>query len=85
MIQIVYNVFRVYELIILARVILSWVNVGPGNPIVIWIYRLTEPLLAPIRQILPTARIGLDLSPLVLILLLELLKRLLLQFLLSMY
>lgn len=71
--------FRIYEIIILARVIISWIQVDPYHPIVIWIYRLTEPVLEPIRRIIPFERIGIDLSPLVVLLLLGLLKRLLVQ------
>ena len=58
-----------YIWIIIARAILSWVNPDPYNPIVRFLYRATEPLLRPIRHRLPMA-MGLDLSPIVLILVL---------------
>lgn len=58
-----------YIWIIIARAILSWVNPDPFNPIVRFLYRATEPLLRPIRHRLPIA-MGLDLSPVVLILVL---------------
>ena len=72
-------IFRIYEFIVLARVIISWVHVDPYNPVVMWIYRLTEPLLDPIRRLVPPGRTGLDFSPLILLLLLELLERFLLR------
>jgi YggT family protein len=58
-----------YALIVLifARIILSWVNIG-SYEIRDMIFRLTEPLLAPIRRILP-ATAGLDLSPMILLIL----------------
>lgn len=58
-----------YIWIIIARAILSWVNPDPYNPIVRFLYRATEPLLRPIRYRMPIA-MGLDLSPVVLILVL---------------
>ncbi|NLP02831.1 MAG: YggT family protein [Fibrobacter sp.] len=72
-------IFRIYEFIVLARVIISWVHVDPYNPVVMWIHRLTEPLLDPIRRLVPPGRTGLDFSPLILLLLLELLERFLLR------
>lgn len=75
----IFLAFRIYEMIILVRVIISWVQVDPYHPIVVWIYRLTEPVLEPIRRIIPFERIGIDLSPLVVLLLIGMLKRLLIQ------
>ena len=56
-----------YVWIIVARAIISWVSPDPFNPIVRFLYRATEPVLRPIRRRLPMT-IGLDLSPMVLIL-----------------
>lgn len=58
-----------YIWIIIAQAILSWVNPDPHNPIVRFLYRITEPVLRPIRYRMPIA-MGLDLSPIVLILVL---------------
>ncbi len=49
---------------ILGRVIISWVNLSPYNPIVVAIYQITEPILAPIRRVLPQMGM-IDLSPMV--------------------
>jgi YggT family protein len=62
-----------YLWIIIARAVISWVSPDPFNPIVRFLYRATEPVLRPIRRRLPTLDIGLDLSPLVVILALEIL------------
>jgi YggT family protein len=56
--------FDLYIIVLLARVVLSWVQVDPRNPIVNLINQLTEPLLAPIRRRLPQSG-GIDFSPLV--------------------
>jgi len=53
--------------LILARVILSWVSPGLGNPMVMVIYQVSEPIMAPVRKIIPPIG-GLDLSPIILIL-----------------
>lgn len=76
--RLLYGVLNLYELVIIARVILSWVNADPYNPIVRFIYNITEPVLAPIRQLLPTERIGIDFSPFIVILLIQLIQRVLL-------
>ena len=57
-----------YWWIIIARALISWVNPDPWNPIVQFLQRATEPVLAPIRRRLPTWRWGIDVSPLVAIL-----------------
>lgn len=55
--------------IIIIRALLSWVNPDPNNPIVQMLYGISEPILAPVRRILPfSMRFGLDLSPMILIL-----------------
>jgi len=61
-------VLNTYMWIIIVRALLSWVNPDPYNPIVQFIYLITEPVLRPIRNALPTHQIGLDLSPMVAIL-----------------
>ncbi|RLA02878.1 MAG: YggT family protein [Gammaproteobacteria bacterium] len=52
---------------ILIRALMSWVSPGLNNPIVSVIYQLTEPLMAPVRRMLPPMG-GLDLSPVFLLL-----------------
>jgi YggT family protein len=61
-------ILQAYFWIIIARAVLSWVNPDPFNPIVRFLYRVTEPVLRPIRRRLPTMQMGLDLSPMVVIL-----------------
>jgi YggT family protein len=53
-----------YSWIIIARALISWVNPDPWNPIVQFLSRATEPVLAPIRRRLSFG-MGIDLSPLI--------------------
>lgn len=62
-----------YVWILIARAVLSWVNPDRYNPIVRFLYRVTEPVLRPIRDRLPVFG-GLDLSPMVVILLIYFLE-----------
>jgi YggT family protein len=57
-----------YMWVIIIRALLSWVNPDPWNPIVQFLNRATEPVLAPLRRRLPTWQWGIDFSPLVAIL-----------------
>ena len=58
----------IYMWIIIARAIISWVNPDPYNQIVQFLYRVTEPVMAPVRRWLPMRGMGIDLSPLVILL-----------------
>lgn len=66
----------VYIFAIVVMAILSWVNPDPANPVVPLLWRLTNPVLAPARQLLPSIG-GLDISPMLVIILLLFLVRLL--------
>lgn len=57
----------VYMWVIIGRAVISWVNADPYNPIVRFLYEVTEPLLGRIRRLLPVSMGGLDLSPVILI------------------
>ena len=58
------GLLTIYKYLLLASVIISWVNADPYNPIVNFIYRITDPLLRRIRRHMPDTG-NLDLSPLV--------------------
>jgi YggT family protein len=65
-----------YSLVVLAAVILSWVRLSEDHPLVRITTALTEPLLAPLRRVLPSVG-GLDLSPMLLLMGLRFVRRLL--------
>ncbi|MCS6292172.1 MAG: YggT family protein [Nitrospirota bacterium] len=66
-------VLWLYMWIIIARALISWVNPDPWNPIVQFLDRATEPVLAPIRRWMGW-RMGIDLSPIIAILILTFLQ-----------
>ena len=66
-------VLTLYMWVIIARALISWVNPDPWNPIVHFLERATEPVLAPIRRRVGW-QMGIDLSPLLAILIIMFLQ-----------
>ena len=62
-----------YTLIVFGAVIISWIQLPPTNPVASFLHTMTEPLLAPIRRLLP-AMGGIDFSPFVLLIALRLVR-----------
>ncbi len=58
---------NIYMWLIIARALLSWVNPDPYNPIVRFLYNVTEPVMSFLRRRVPVVFGGLDLSPLIVI------------------
>jgi len=56
-----------YMWIVIIRALLSWVSPDPYNPIVRFLYRVTEPVLRPVRRLIPMGNIGIDVSPVIVI------------------
>jgi YggT family protein len=71
---------NVYMVAIIVQVIISWVNPGSYNPVTGLLYSLTEPVMRPIRKLLPPVS-GIDLSPLFALIGLQVLKMLILPLL----
>ena len=71
-----------YMWILVARAVISWVSPDPYNPIVQFLVRSTEPVLRPVRRLLPLTG-GIDFSPLVVILGVLFLQRFLVRSLLQ--
>ncbi len=69
-------VSNIYLVAILVSIILSWVAPGSYNPIVLLLHQLTEPVMTPFRKILPPLG-GLDLSPILVFLLINIIQILL--------
>lgn len=61
-------VLSAYIWIIIGRAIISWVNPDPYNPIVRFLYEVTEPVLSRIRRYIPAFIGGIDFSPMIVIL-----------------
>ena len=68
---IICTVLDIYVLVLIARIILSWIPVAPDSPVATVssaLYAVTEPVLGPLRRAIPPVRLGsamLDLSPLI--------------------
>ena len=70
--------FQILIFAIIGRALLSWFNVGPGHPIGRILYEITEPILGPMRRVIPM--IGMiDISPIVAIFLLGFIQDLLVR------
>ena len=67
------QIIELYTLIVFVAIVASWMRLPPSNPIVQFVYALTEPALAPIKRLVPPVG-GLDFSPMVLLIGLQLLK-----------
>lgn len=70
--------FRIIEFLIFARVLLSWIPIGRDSRLVALIYQLTEPILAPIREIIERSAFGknmiMDFSPIIALFLLDFIR-----------
>ena len=68
--------FTLLSLAVLARVLLSWVRVSPYHPAVEFLYRITEPILAPLRRVIPPVGM-MDISPIIAMFLLRIIGQVL--------
>ncbi|MGH7821309.1 MAG: YggT family protein [Candidatus Binatia bacterium] len=68
-----------YTWIIIARAVISWVNPDPYNPIVRFLYSVTEPVLYRVRRTVPAMAGGIDFSPIIVLLALFFLQSFLVQ------
>ena len=73
----------VYMWIIIGRAVVSWVNADPYNPIVRFLYNVTEPVLSAIRRRVPVLYSGIDFSPILVILAIVFLRTFVVQTLLQ--
>ena len=66
-------VFEIYALILIVRVLITWVNPDPFNPVVQFLSRMTDPVLEPLRRVIPPLG-PIDISPIVALLILQALQ-----------
>lgn len=71
--QLLQMAFQAYTLILIVRVLISWVNPDPFNPVVQFLGRVTDPVLEPLRRVIPPLG-PIDISPIVALLLLQALQ-----------
>lgn len=73
MASVVVTILQLVTVVLVVRAVLSWIPISPGSslrPLVDGVYRVTEPVLAPVRRLLPPMG-GLDLSVLLVILVIQ--------------
>lgn len=76
---IIITILNIYSFIIIARALMTWLpNVDRNNPIVKFLFQVTEPVLQPIRQALPQNS-GMDFSPLVVLVVISVLTSVLIR------
>ncbi len=68
--QLLQMVFQIYTLILIVRVLISWVNPDPFNPVVQFLSKVTDPVLEPLRKVIPPLG-PIDISPIIALLLLQ--------------
>lgn len=78
MAELILLITQLYVFVLLARVLMSWVQIDPYSPVAQALYQLTEPVLAPIRNVLPPVS-GFDFSPIVAMIGIQVLGQLLAQ------
>lgn len=77
--QVLDIVMSAYLLVLIAYVVVSWINVDPYHPAVRFLYNVTEPVLEKVRQIVPAVIGGFDLSPIIVWIAIVFAKRFLVQ------
>jgi len=78
--QLVSLIFLVFNILILARVLMSWIQLDPYSPLARFIYESTEPFLAPIRRAIPQTGM-VDFSPFVAMIIAMILQQIISQIL----
>jgi len=79
LIQFIGWLLDMYSWIIIAAALMTWVSPDPRNPIVMFLRRVTEPVLEPVRRRLPPWKTGgLDLSPLIVLIAIQFVERVIL-------
>ena len=70
---------EIYSWVIIAAALITWVSPDPRNPIVLFLRQVTEPVLAPVRRLLPPWKTGgLDFSPVIVLIAIQFIERVLL-------
>ena len=79
LLQILHMVIGLYIWVVIAGALISWVNPDPYNPIVQMISKLTTPAYVFIRKYIPTSINGIDLTPIILLLALQVFDNIILR------
>ena len=83
LINIISYVFQIINILIIIRVLLSWFNISSYNQYIRLLYTITEPILAPIRNLLSSFNMGIDISPLIALFALSIIRNFLIRLLIQ--
>lgn len=72
-------ILDIYKWIIIIAALISWVNPDPYNPIVRFLYSVTEPVLRPVRRLIGYRLGPIDISPIIIILLIIFIQKFLIS------
>jgi YggT family protein len=78
MYQLINLIYQILYMCLIARVVLSWIDHNPNNEIIKWVYKISDLIIRPIQRILPPMNIGIDISPIIAIIILGFIKGLIL-------
>lgn len=72
-------VLDIYMYIVIIAALISWVNPDPYNPIVRFLYSVTEPVFSAVRRLIPIPTMGIDFSPIIVLLIILFLRQFLIR------
>jgi YggT family protein len=73
--EVLHWVLSIYMWIVIIAALISWVNPDPYNPIIRFLYSVTEPVFSMVRRLLPFPSMGIDFSPIIVFLAIMFLDR----------
>ncbi|MCD6216350.1 YggT family protein [bacterium] len=73
---VIYYMIQLYSMLIFIRILMSWISIGPNNPVIETLCQITDPYLNIFRSIIPPAG-GLDFSPIIALVVLHAIGRML--------
>ena len=82
LIKIISNIFQLLNILIIIRLLLSWFNYNSNNQFTQILYKITEPILSPLRNLFSSINMGVDFSPMVAIFALNFIRNFLIGILL---
>lgn len=74
-------IFKLLNFILFVRILLSWIPHNTTHPVIDFIYRITDPILNPLRDMIPPIGGTIDISPIAAFIILSIIERILLSFL----
>ncbi|MBT3261412.1 YggT family protein [bacterium] len=74
-------VFQGLYLALIVRIVLSWIPHDESHPIIQFLYKITDPILRPFQNIVPSYKLGIDISPIFAFIAISIVRRLLLTLL----